>query len=361
MLLNNLTKSMNISKKLIPTDESPASLVASSATATAASTPLITSKAVPGPKSSTTPSASSSTSASNESSNNTTPATRKTPFVDNLLEVFVRGESKKYNKDASYHFLAGVFANLSSVTSGAAALRSRSNVDGLIRLSKILPFTEHPDHVRRGGCIATIKNCCFDVEDERAGGLLLSDELNLMPYILLPLVTAEGFDDDDDDLDGIPEELQLLEPTKEKEKDPKLRLMLIESLLLVTQSRPGRDHLRAKKAYPVVKKLHTQEKDEEVMDRIEKLVNMIMRDEEDEAGTQEAAAREAAALRAAASATGGGFVTSREDTSASSSVRQDDVGKVPAKKPRVMEVVEDSDSDEDEEMDTSNINIEELV
>ena len=68
--------------------------------------------------------------------------------------------------------------------------------DGLIRLSKVLPFTEHEDVIRRRGCISTIKNCCFDVEDPSAGGLLLSEELNILPYILLPLCGNEDYDDD---------------------------------------------------------------------------------------------------------------------------------------------------------------------
>ncbi|KAJ3021420.1 UNVERIFIED_CONTAM: hypothetical protein HDU68_009630 [Siphonaria sp. JEL0065] len=218
--------------------------------------------------------------------------TRKTPYLDNLLEVFVRPNSVKakregsdeetaHNPNATYNFLAGVFANISMVPSGAKALRSRSNVDNVIRLSKLLPFLNHEggwDTIRRGGCMSAVKNCCFDVQDETTGGLLLSAELNLVPYVLLPLCGPDDFDDED--IDNLPEDLQLLEPTKTREPINRLRLILIETLLLLSVSRPGRIHLRDMKVYYVVRAVHRQEKDEEVIDRIERLVGHVMADEE---------------------------------------------------------------------------------
>ena len=79
----------------------------------------------------------------------------------------------------------------------------------------------------------------------------------------------------------MPDELQLLEPTKTREPDSKIRLILVEALLLLTQSRPGREHLRQKRAYPVVRNMHKAETDTDVLDRVDRLVNMIARDEED--------------------------------------------------------------------------------
>ncbi|KAJ3117346.1 hypothetical protein HDU96_007136 [Phlyctochytrium bullatum] len=253
MLLNNLTKSARIAEKLVPDEDTD--------TTPAASTPTDAAAATDKPK----------------------PTAKRTQYLDNLLEVFVRGSTRQYNPQAAFHFLSGVFANISVAAKGARCLRSRSNVDGVIRLAKIIPFTEHPDAIRRGGVVATIKNCCFDVEDPVvSGGLLLSDELNLLPYILLPLCGNEDFDDDE--MEGMPSELQFPESTKKRESDPKIRLMLVECLVLLTHSRPGRDHLRLKRAYPVIKRLHPWEKDSDVKDRCERLVNMLARDEQDGSG-----------------------------------------------------------------------------
>lgn len=37
--------------------------------------------------------------------------------LDVMLEVFLKGEGKKYNPNANYDFLASVFANVSTVSS----------------------------------------------------------------------------------------------------------------------------------------------------------------------------------------------------------------------------------------------------
>lgn len=77
----------------------------------------------------------------------------------------------------------------------------------------------------------------------------------------------------------MPDELQLLEDNKKREPDAKLRVALVEILLLLTTTRRGREILRAKKVYPVVQKLHLQEKDENVHEVIERLVQMLCREE----------------------------------------------------------------------------------
>ncbi|KAJ3187097.1 hypothetical protein HDU85_007135 [Gaertneriomyces sp. JEL0708] len=242
MLLNNLSESNSISRKLV-TDISPSTLAQ--------------------PPSSGDDQAQTSPSA-------------KTHYLDNLLEVFVRGEGKRYNPAAEYHFLGGVLANVAMTPAGAEWFRGRTGVDGMLRLSKVVPFVEHDNRIRRSAAIAIVKNTAFVPEGHQ---LLLTDtELNLLPYILLPLSGPEDYTDEE--MEGMPDELQLLEPDKRREPDAKLRLALVETLSLLTTTRPGREILRAKKVYPVVQKLHLQEKDEKVQEAIENLVQMLCREEE---------------------------------------------------------------------------------
>jgi len=80
-------------------------------------------------------------------------------------------------------------------------------------------------------------------------------------------------------MEGMPEDIQLLPPTKKREADAHLRVTLLESLVLLTTSRQGRDYLREKKTYPVVQKMHLAEPEEDVKDIAEQIVNMLMRDE----------------------------------------------------------------------------------
>lgn len=60
---------------------------------------------------------------------------------------------------------------------------------------------------------------------------LLSDSVDLLPRLLLPLAGPEEFDDDD--MERLPDDLQYLPPDKKRLQDPDLRKMLVESLIQV--------------------------------------------------------------------------------------------------------------------------------
>ncbi|RKP04701.1 putative DNA-binding protein HGH1, partial [Thamnocephalis sphaerospora] len=199
--------------------------------------------------------------------------------LDQLVEVFVRGSNRAYNKKADYHFLASVFADVTQIPDGRSFFLEKSPVDGMLALSKLMCFTEHPAIVRRGGVISTIKNCCFDTESHM---ILLSDELGLLPYVLLPLCGAEEFDEDD--MEGMPDDLQLLPDDKVREIDERLRRTLLEALVLLTTTRSGRDMMRQRKVYPIVRNMHLAEQSEDVKEVAERVVQMLMRDEMDHAG-----------------------------------------------------------------------------
>ena len=80
-------------------------------------------------------------------------------------------------------------------------------------------------------------------------------------------------------MDGLPEELHFLEPSKTREADSKLRKMLLEILLLLATTRHGRVVMRAKKVYPILRELHMSETCEECDIAEDELVQVLMRDE----------------------------------------------------------------------------------
>ena len=57
---------------------------------------------------------------------------------------------------------------------------------------------------------------------------LLGDDVDILPRLLLPLAGPEEFDDDD--MAKLPDELQYLEPDKQREDDPDIRKMLVEAV-----------------------------------------------------------------------------------------------------------------------------------
>jgi hypothetical protein len=148
-------------------------------------------------------------------------------------------------------------------------------------LTKLVVFTEHSSDIRRRGVASTIKNVAFEVSFHDK--LLSSDPdagVNILPYLLLPLMGSEEYADED--TDGMLDEVQLLPPDKEREKHHDIMKTHLETLLLLTTTRGGRDVLRQVKVYPIVREVHLHVEDDEVRESVDRLVQVIMRDEEGE-------------------------------------------------------------------------------
>ena len=61
---------------------------------------------------------------------------------------------------------------------------------------------------------------------------LLSPDVDLLPVLLLPLAGPEQFSEEE--IERLPLDLQYLPDDKERESDPDIRRMLLESLLKVS-------------------------------------------------------------------------------------------------------------------------------
>jgi hypothetical protein len=173
-------------------------------------------------------------------------------------------------------------------------------------LAKLVVFTEHKDSIRRGGVSSLIKcvtsfpcislylltlnrNCAFYTQGHQAILTPESDTaivppsdlpapgIDALQYILLPLAGPEEFDLDTQE--QLPEALQFLPTTKNRETNAALRLTHVETLLLLCTTRWGRDYLRTHGVYEVVRALHEQETNDAVSEQVERLVNVIQRAE----------------------------------------------------------------------------------
>ena len=123
---------------------------------------------------------------------------------------------------------------------------------------------------------STIKNVAFSLP---AHPVLLSPSgINILPYLLLPLAGPEEFSEDEND--QLLEELQYLPLDKKRDSDCEILKTHLETLLLLTSIRQGRDTLREKGVYLVVRECHAAVEDEGVREGCERLVQVLMRDEE---------------------------------------------------------------------------------
>lgn len=132
---------------------------------------------------------------------------------DDLIDVFTKNS---YNKTgAKLHYLSQVFANLSQNFRVRKSILDREK-NIIQRLLSFINYTESV--VRRKGVVATIKNCCFDVEHHE---WLLSENVDILPNLLLPLAGNTEFDEEDNE--KLPLELQYLPEDKQRESDAEIR------------------------------------------------------------------------------------------------------------------------------------------
>lgn len=198
--------------------------------------------------------------------------------MDCLMDCFVKGFDRKLNKYANYDYLAYFFSDISRFKKGREYFIKRQEYDGVVPITKLLVFTEKYDcKTRREGVASTIKNSLFDSETHER--LLLDEDINLLPYILLPIASGKDAEIDEEDMFKLPDELQLL--PEDKQRDPVNAIICthLESILLLCTTRVGRDYLRDKSVYPLIRELHKHVEDEDIGELCYRIVNMLMRDE----------------------------------------------------------------------------------
>ncbi|KAK3069725.1 Protein hgh1 [Teratosphaeriaceae sp. CCFEE 6253] len=202
--------------------------------------------------------------------------------IDQLLDCFVKGSEASYNKHADFDYLSYLFADIAKEEAGRKHfLAPRKEDVNVVPLTKLVVFTEHKSTIRRRGVANTIKNCAFNVHDhERLLADQADDGVGILPYLLLPLMGDEEYSDED--TEGMLDECQLLPPDKAREKEADIMCTHLDTLLLLTTSKEGRRKLRDVQVYPIVRELHLQVADEEVREGCDRLVQVLMRDEEGE-------------------------------------------------------------------------------
>lgn len=203
--------------------------------------------------------------------------------LNQLMDLFVKGQDGTYNKEANYDYLAYVFADISKHPEIRKHFLTSQEYDSVIPLTKLKVFTEHKSEIRRKGVASTIKNVAFEIPSHPS--FLEEEEINILPYILLPIMGNEEYDDEES-MDMLPD-LQLLPPDKKRDPDHTIIQTHVETLTLLTTTREGRDLMRQVKVYPIIRETHMRVNDEAVQDACDRLVQVLARDEADENGKDE--------------------------------------------------------------------------
>ncbi|CAM9131962.1 unnamed protein product [Bubo scandiacus] len=167
--------------------------------------------------------------------------------------------------------LGPLLCNLSQLPEGRRGLLDRSRCS----VQRLLPFTQYKDStVHRRGVVGALRNCCFEAEDHE---WLLSEEVDILPFLLLPLAGPEEFPEDE--MERLPLDLQYLPQDKQREEEPDIRKMLLEAIMLLTATKPGRRVVRDKGTYVILRELHRCEREPDVLAACENLIQVLIGDE----------------------------------------------------------------------------------
>ncbi|GAV52459.1 hypothetical protein ZYGR_0AG04500 [Zygosaccharomyces rouxii] len=212
--------------------------------------------------------------------------------IDCLMDCFVKGYDRKLNKFSTFDYLSYFFADISRFKTGRQYFIETQEYDDITPISKLLVFTEKYDSkIRREGVASTIKNSLFDSETHQR--LLEDDSINLLPYILLPIASAKDSEIDEEDMFNLPDELQLLPEDKTRDPIPSIICVHLESILLLCTTRSGREYLRSKSVYPLVRELHKNVENDDIGELCYRIVNVLMRGEPESNQLEELPARSA--------------------------------------------------------------------
>lgn len=191
--------------------------------------------------------------------------------LDRVVEIFC---TEGFNKKASLHYLGPLLSNLTQLPEARHFILDKDRCV----IQRLLPYTQYEESsTRRGGVVGTLRNCCFDYAHHE---WLLGDAVDILPFLLLPLAGPEELSEEENE--GLPVDLQYLPDDKKREDDPDIRKMLLETLILLTATRAGRDIMKSKNVYPIMREFHNWEKDPHVVSACEKLVQVLIGDEPEE-------------------------------------------------------------------------------
>lgn len=177
------------------------------------------------------------------------------PHLNDIVNVFVNIDFNKTGSNLNY--LSPMFSNLS------CSYRIRkwlTEENPHVPLIKLLPFCNYEQsHIRRGGAIGTVRNLSFDSEFHE---FLLCPDLDLLTYLLNPIMGNEEYPDHEMDL--LPIALQYLSKEKRRDPDIDIRKMILEALNKLCMRKRYREMLRNNGVYYVLREYHKWETDPKV-------------------------------------------------------------------------------------------------
>lgn len=183
--------------------------------------------------------------------------------------------------DERFNFLFSVLADLTLVPQSRVLLTkpdasAAAGASGIPFL-KLIPFLQDENIVKRGGTAVVVKNCLLEVSCHEA---VLADYDDVLLAGLLGRLVSPDCVFSPEEQDKMLVEVALEHCETPSEPDSAIREMIVESLVGLGTTRRGRELMREKEVYAVMREAHKLEQEQSIKNAMEVVVEYLIRDEE---------------------------------------------------------------------------------
>ncbi|XP_011622114.1 protein HGH1 homolog isoform X2 [Amborella trichopoda] len=193
--------------------------------------------------------------------------------VVKLVRFFCRSSSE--TKDDPFEHVGSILVNISRNEAGRKLLLDTER--GLLK--QILPLFGTISPLRKRGVSGTLRNCCFEAENQLNNLLLLSEFL--WPALLLPVAGNKVYSAED--TSKMPLELSsVLSHEREAIDDPDIKIQAAESIYLIALQEAGRRALWSVNGPRILQVGYEDEEDPKVMEAYERIGALLVHGDEAE-------------------------------------------------------------------------------
>ncbi|XP_065861419.1 uncharacterized protein [Euphorbia lathyris] len=190
-------------------------------------------------------------------------------FVMKLVRSFCQSSSE--TKDDPFDHVGSILVNISQKEAGRKMLLDPKR--GLLK--QIVRQFDSRSPLRKKGVYGTIRNCCFEAENQLQDLLLISEFL--WPALLLPVAGNKIYSEED--TSKMPLELgSALSIDRETCDDPVIRVQALESIYLITLQEAGLRAFWSVNGARILQVGYEDEQDPKVMEAYERVGSLLVQE-----------------------------------------------------------------------------------
>eukprot|EP00262_Sarcandra_glabra_P021097 TRINITY_DN8715_c0_g1_i1.p1 TRINITY_DN8715_c0_g1~~TRINITY_DN8715_c0_g1_i1.p1 ORF type:complete len:337 (+),score=73.97 TRINITY_DN8715_c0_g1_i1:51-1061(+) len=188
-------------------------------------------------------------------------------YILKLVRSFCRSPTEA--TEDPFEHVGSILVNVSKLEVGRKILLDPKR--GLLK--QIIPQFDSASTLRKKGVSGTIRNCCFEAENQLQNLLLISEFL--WPALLLPVAGKRVYSEQD--TSKMPLELgNALSFEREPVDDPEIRVQTLEAIYLISLQEVGRRALWSINGPRILQVGYEDEEDPKVMEAYEQIGSLLV-------------------------------------------------------------------------------------